>query len=162
MRLGSLLFTFLFRPLLHPSLPVLHPVLLHLSRFLCFACPPGPPALVSLVLACPLFLLCLPGFVFRILLPGQDLSPAILSPSLRARQLPITPCALTLPRALPSPSVVPALHGNLPSGILSLRRTQLRLLPLPCSPLIEMLMRLLLLPSPAGRRAPWPASAPVR
>lgn len=55
----------------------------------------------------------------------------------------------------------PARRNPPPFGELSAQAPPLSL-PLPCSPLIEMLMRLLLLPSLAGRRAPWPASAPVR
>lgn len=111
------------------------------------SCPPPPSSLLlpSLFFCSPHLGLTCPGLSFFIVLPSwlcvQDPSPwsrsltAILSPSLLAWQLPITPGALTLLQALSSPSPVPALHGHLPAGILlPLENSQLRLLlcPSPC------------------------------
>lgn len=111
------------------------------------SCPPPPSSLLlpSLSFCSPHLGLTCPGLSFFLVLPSwlcvQDPSPwsrsltAILSPSLLAWQLPITPGALTLLQALFSPSPVPALHGHLPAGILlPLENSQLRLLlcPSPC------------------------------
>lgn len=163
---GSLLFTFLFLPLFHASLPALHPVLLHPAPFFCLPCPSALPTSVSLVLACPFFLFGPLGFVFRILLPGQDLSLPFCLPASLPGSFPLLPGPDSSSGPLFSFSGAsspwsPARRNPPPFGELSAQAPPLSL-PLPCSPLIEMLMRLLLLPSLAGRRAPWPASAPVR
>lgn len=123
------------------------------------------PALASLPLACSFSLLCPLGFVFRILLLVQALRPhlsfclplslpvssaSLPKPLLQSPfRLPLTFCSASTPWS-------PALGGAPPPlGELSALTPPLPL-PLPCSPLIEMLMRLQSLPSPAGGQAPWP------
>ncbi|XP_046511591.1 amiloride-sensitive sodium channel subunit alpha isoform X1 [Equus quagga] len=122
------------------------------------------PALASLPLACSFSLLCPLGFVFRILLLVQALRPhlsfclplslpvssaSLPKPLLQSPfRLPLTFCSASTPWS-------PALGAPPPLGELSALTPPLPL-PLPCSPLIEMLMRLQWLPSPAGGQAPWP------
>lgn len=77
--------------------------------------------------------------------------PAILSPSWSAPQLFFRP-------GLPSAAPAPPSH-RLSGALLPLENSALTpplAHPLPCSPLIEMLMRLLWLPALPGGRAPWP------
>lgn len=77
--------------------------------------------------------------------------PAILSPSWSAPQLFFRP---GLPSAAPAPP-----SYRLSGALLPLENSALTpplAHPLPCSPLIEMLMRLLWLPALPGGRAPWP------
>lgn len=144
------------------------------------SCPPPPSSLLlpSLSFWSPHLGFTCPGLSFFLVLPSwlcvQDPSPwsrsltAILSPSLLAWQLgthysrgPDSSSGPLLSFSSASTPWSPARRNPPPFGELSAQAPPLTL-PLPCSPLIEMLMRLLLLPSLAGRRAPWPASAPVR
>lgn len=158
---GSTPFTLLSRPLLQPSLPGLHPVFFHPSPFFCLPCS-GLPCL-SLPHPGWFFFLC---FALLALCSGSlslsEISgppPALLSQI----SLPVSPQGRYSSRwggggsthLLQShTSGAPALRSPPPFGELSAQTPPLPL-PLPCSPLIEMLMRLLSLPSQPGGRAPW-------
>lgn len=158
---GSLLFVLPSLPLL-PRAPPLSHLPCALSSSTGFLVLPSLPSQLPhpVILACPFSLFCPPGFGFRILLlvhisePPLPLHlaaswPASSPPPSPAHGLPWAPCLLSQYSRFSRPQEPPPL-GEVPAQAPPLP------LPLPCSPLIEMLMSLLSLPSLSGGRAPWP------
>ena len=87
-------------PLLCPSLPVPHPLLVHPPPCSCLPCSPGLPALVSLVLTCPL------SHALPSRLCVQDPSPGSRPLTLPCHSVSWSPC-LPAPRHSEAPTLLP-------------------------------------------------------